>query len=133
MKVTKNGFTYLCIRYRVVSSKLGYVFLIINDCLQNSPLYGMLPLVMVINICVSKLKPPKFYIMIADLKAVPGFQTEPALALGAGKNTRTILQSSKVKVKQFSKWINPKNWFSRFSTIDIDMSEFACKKTLPKE
>jgi hypothetical protein len=29
-----------------------------------------------------------------------------------------------VKIKRFYKWINPKNWFNRFSNIEIDMSEF---------
>lgn len=71
--------------------------------------------------------------MIADLNVVPDFQIATEVTPVTSKKTRTMLQSSKHKVKQFSKWINPKNWFSCLCSIDIDMSEFACKKTLTKE
>ena len=71
--------------------------------------------------------------MIADLNAALALQTETEPTPDTTKMKSTVLASTSVKVKQLSSWLNPKNWFSRFSTIDIDMSEFACKKTLPKE
>ena len=71
--------------------------------------------------------------MIADLSAVPVFQIETEQPSNTAKIKLTILDGVSVKIKQFSKWLNPKNWFSSLSDIDIDMSEFACKKTLPKE
>jgi hypothetical protein len=89
--------------------------------------------VAVINICASKLKPPKFYFMIADLNTVPVFKIEAEQPSTTTKTKPAMLVSVSIKVKQFYTWINPKNWFSRFSNIDIDMSEFACKKTIPKE
>ncbi len=71
--------------------------------------------------------------MIADLNAVPVFETETEQPSTTAKIKTAMLAGVSIKVKQFYTWINPKNWFSRFSNIDIDMSEFACKKTLPKE
>ena len=46
--------------------------------------------------------------------------------------TKPLRKKVRVKANQFTKWINPKNWFSRFASIDITMEEFACKKTTPK-
>lgn len=89
--------------------------------------------VLVVNICVSNLKPPKFYFMISDLNALPVFHIETEQPSITTKVKHNMLVDIRVKIKQFSKWLNPKNWFSCFSDIDIDMSEFACKKTLPKE
>lgn len=71
--------------------------------------------------------------MIADLNTVPVFKIEAEQPSTTTKTKPAMLAGVSVKVKQFYTWINPKNWFSRFSNIDIDMSEFACKKTLPKE
>ncbi len=71
--------------------------------------------------------------MIADLKAVPVFQIETEVIPATAKIKTTMLKRTVGKIKQFYTWINPKNWFSCFSKIDIDMSEFACKKTIPKE
>ena len=70
--------------------------------------------------------------MIADLNTALAPQTETEPTYATTKTKRTPLVSTIVKLKQLSSWLNPKNWFSCFSTIEIDMSEFACKKTLPK-
>lgn len=71
--------------------------------------------------------------MIADLNTALVVQpeTEPKTSTAYIKSTMPV--SIRVKVNQLFLWLNPKKWFSRFSSIDIDMSEFACKKTLPKE
>jgi hypothetical protein len=71
--------------------------------------------------------------MIADLNVLQVFQSETAITPAAAEVKTTKMKRAGIKVKQFSVWLSPKNWFSRFSSIDIDMSEFACKKTLPKE
>lgn len=71
--------------------------------------------------------------MIADLNAVPVFQDETMPVSNTDHIKSIVLERTGCKIKQITAWINPKNWFSRFSAIDIDMSEFACKKTLPKE
>ena len=71
--------------------------------------------------------------MIADLNAAFPFSTETKPTQATTKTKNTVLVSTKAKAKQLTLWLNPKNWFNRFATIDIDMSEFACKKTLPKD
>jgi hypothetical protein len=71
--------------------------------------------------------------MIADLNAVSAFQIETESAPATTANKRTVLVSASNRIKKISAWINPKNWFNRFASIEIDMSEFACKKSLPKE
>lgn len=71
--------------------------------------------------------------MITDLNTPAVFQLETEITVTTVKIKSSLLKMAAVKVKQFSKWLNPKNWFSCLSDIDIDLSEFACKKTLPKE
>lgn len=79
-----------------------------------------------VNICVSKLKPSKLYFMIADLNQGMAFQTEAQPRVSTLKQEDTLPVS--VQVKLFFKWLNPRKWFSSLSEIDLDMSEFSCKK-----
>lgn len=71
--------------------------------------------------------------MITDVKAVSIFHIEAEQPHINDKVIHTMLVNICFKIKQFSKWLNPKNWFNCFSDINIDLSEFACKKTLPKK
>ena len=62
--------------------------------------------------------------MIADLNTIPVFKPKTDQS-----DTATILKPNlqvnvRLKIKQFCKWINPGNWFNRFSKMEIDMSEF---------
>jgi Leucine-rich repeat (LRR) protein len=71
--------------------------------------------------------------MITNLTAVQTFEVDNEQISAISSTKTTAIKVTTLKVKQFSKWINPKNWFNRFASIEIDMSEFACKKALPKE
>jgi len=62
--------------------------------------------------------------MIADLNTMPVFQPETEQSVSTSIKKPNLLINIRLKIKQFCKWINPKNWFNRFSNIDIDMSEF---------
>lgn len=66
--------------------------------------------------------------MIADLDKVSVFETKIEPAPATAKTKNTILVSIGIKLRQFSQWFNPKNWFSRFAEIEITLEEFACKK-----
>jgi hypothetical protein len=62
--------------------------------------------------------------MIADLNTVPVFQPEADQSDAATILKPNLLVNVWLKIKQFCKWINPKNWFKCFSNVEIDMSEF---------
>ena len=62
--------------------------------------------------------------MIADLKTVPVFQPEADQSDVDRILKPKLLVNVRLKIKQFCKWINPKNWFNRFSKMEFDMSEF---------
>jgi hypothetical protein len=62
--------------------------------------------------------------MIADINTVPVFQPEADQSDVATILKPNLLVNVGLKIKQFCKWINPKNWYNRFSNMEIDMSEF---------
>jgi hypothetical protein len=62
--------------------------------------------------------------MIADLNTMPVFQTENEQSVTPSIIKSNLLVNVRFKIKQFCKWINPKNWFNRFSSIEIDVREF---------
>ncbi len=68
--------------------------------------------------------------MIANLSEVRPFEIKTELQVGATKLKRNWFTA--IKIKQCYKWLSPKNWFNSLSDIDINLSEFACKKISKK-
>ena len=64
--------------------------------------------------------------MIVNLNTRPFFQKETKMPVSYKKTAYP--KKFYEKTKCFFKSLNPKNWFSCFSEIDLDLNEFACKK-----
>jgi hypothetical protein len=86
----------------------------------------------VFNICTLK-STTKYNFMLAEinnplLDSTTSFEKEVTT-----KVKSNWINKARNKIKYFFQWINPKNWFSSIADSEINMNEFACKKTVTKE
>jgi hypothetical protein len=70
--------------------------------------------------------------MISDLTITSNAEVENTQSQVVTVSTKKIsTKILKSRVKEFSKWINPRHWFDSLSDIKITLEEFSCKKKEP--